>query len=61
MLALRQQEQQRLVEEQARISALVSEKQELEEKLTAISRRASGIIHELFFVVCVVYAMTLEI
>ncbi|GMY11004.1 calponin homology domain-containing protein DDB_G0272472 [Fagus crenata] len=38
---LRQQEQKRLVEEQARISALVSEKQELEEKLVAISRRAS--------------------
>ncbi|KAK7857582.1 hypothetical protein CFP56_017070 [Quercus suber] len=41
VLVLRQQEQQRLVEEQARISALVSEKQELEEKLTTISRRAS--------------------
>lgn len=51
------------MEEQARISALVSEKQELEEKLTAISRRASGIIQDFFFflVVCVVYAMTLEI
>lgn len=43
VLVLRQQEQQRLVEEQARISALVSEKQELEEKLTAISRRASEV------------------
>ena len=46
---LRQQEQKRLVEEQAQISALVSEKQELEEKLVAISRRASGTIHDFFF------------
>ncbi|KAL5784160.1 hypothetical protein ACOSQ2_006552 [Xanthoceras sorbifolium] len=38
---LRQQEQHRLTEEQARISALMSEKQNLEEKLTAISRKAS--------------------
>ncbi|KAK3206361.1 hypothetical protein Dsin_020407 [Dipteronia sinensis] len=38
---LRQQEQQRLKEEQTRISALMSEKQELEAKLTAISRKAS--------------------
>ncbi len=48
---LRQQEQKRLVEEQARISALVSEKQELEEKLVAISTRASGTIHEFFIFV----------
>jgi hypothetical protein len=48
---LRQQEQKRLVEEQARISALVSEKQELEEKLVAISRRASGTIQEFFIFV----------
>ncbi|KAF9675399.1 hypothetical protein SADUNF_Sadunf09G0028400 [Salix dunnii] len=34
----RQQEQQRLVEEQAQISTLVSEKQELVEKLAALSR-----------------------
>nr|XP_023910913.1 calponin homology domain-containing protein DDB_G0272472 [Quercus suber]POF12170.1 hypothetical protein CFP56_29598 [Quercus suber] len=46
VLVLRQQEQQRLVEEQARISALVSEKQELEEKLTTISRRASEEVSE---------------
>ncbi|KAJ6408977.1 hypothetical protein OIU84_008639 [Salix udensis] len=38
---LRQQEQQRLVEEQARISALASEKQELVEKLAALSRTVS--------------------
>ncbi|KAJ6691829.1 hypothetical protein OIU79_013750 [Salix purpurea] len=38
---LRQQEQQRLVEEQARISALTSEKQELVEKLAALSRTVS--------------------
>ncbi|KAM3692013.1 hypothetical protein ACB098_08G055100 [Castanea mollissima] len=46
VLVLRQQEQQRLVEEQAQISALVSEKQELEEKLTAISKRASEEVSE---------------
>ncbi|KAG7946885.1 hypothetical protein I3843_14G065600 [Carya illinoinensis] len=38
---LRQQEQQRLAEEQARTLALLVEKQEMEEKLTALSRRAS--------------------
>ncbi|XP_044469917.1 trichoplein keratin filament-binding protein [Mangifera indica] len=40
-LQLRQNEQQRLTEEQARISVLISEKQELEEKLAASSRKAS--------------------
>lgn len=39
---LRRQEQQILMEEQARASALMSEKQELEQKLAAMSRRASG-------------------
>ncbi|XP_021278567.1 A-kinase anchor protein 9 [Herrania umbratica] len=34
----RQQEQQQLAEEQARVSALMSEKQELEERLTALSK-----------------------
>ncbi|KAK6247126.1 hypothetical protein QUC31_018691 [Theobroma cacao] len=34
----RQQEQQQLAEEQARVSALISEKQELEERLTALSK-----------------------
>ncbi|KAL0370010.1 UNVERIFIED_CONTAM: ATP-dependent zinc metalloprotease FTSH 8, mitochondrial [Sesamum angustifolium] len=38
---LRQTEHQQLVEEQARISALVIQKQELEEKLESISKRAS--------------------
>lgn len=42
----RQQEQQRLAEEQARTLALVSEKQELEEKLTALSRKASEEVSE---------------
>ncbi|OAY61163.1 hypothetical protein MANES_01G168300v8 [Manihot esculenta] len=37
---LRQQEQQRLAKEQDRVSTLASEKQELEVKLAAISRRA---------------------
>ncbi|XP_021642521.2 autophagy-related protein 23 isoform X2 [Hevea brasiliensis] len=37
---LRQQEQQQLAQEQARVSTLASEKKELEEKLAAISRRA---------------------
>ncbi|XP_040993993.1 paramyosin isoform X2 [Juglans microcarpa x Juglans regia] len=36
-----QQEQQRLAEELARTSALLAEKQEMEEKLTALTRRAS--------------------
>ncbi|KAJ6715973.1 hypothetical protein OIU74_008666 [Salix koriyanagi] len=40
---LRQQEQQRLIEEQARISALASEKQELVEKLAALSRTVSEV------------------
>ncbi|KAB1225856.1 hypothetical protein CJ030_MR1G005219 [Morella rubra] len=43
---LRQQEKQRLAEEQARTSALLSEKQELEEKLTALSRRVSEEVSE---------------
>ncbi|KAF5470502.1 hypothetical protein F2P56_011009 [Juglans regia] len=38
---LRQQEQQRLAEEQARTSALLAENQEMEEKLAALTRRAS--------------------
>ncbi|KAJ4978285.1 hypothetical protein NE237_009065 [Protea cynaroides] len=38
---LRQQEQQRLAEEQAQISALISEKQNLEERLAALSKKAS--------------------
>ncbi|WRX32213.1 hypothetical protein QQP08_025952 [Theobroma cacao] len=37
----RQQEQQQLAEEQARVSALISEKQELEERLTALSKSGS--------------------
>lgn len=39
---MRQQEQQRLAKEQDRVSTLASEKQELEVKLAAISRRAPG-------------------
>lgn len=38
---LRQQERKQLTEEQARISVLMSEKQELEEKLVMFSRKAS--------------------
>ncbi|XP_054812001.1 uncharacterized protein LOC129313120 isoform X2 [Prosopis cineraria] len=38
---LRQQEQQQLAIEQARIAALISEKQELEEKFNSISRKAA--------------------
>ncbi|KAG8371448.1 hypothetical protein BUALT_Bualt13G0088600 [Buddleja alternifolia] len=38
---LRQQEHQHLAEEQARTSALITQKQELEEKLAAVSQRAS--------------------
>ncbi|KAI4352654.1 hypothetical protein L6164_006885 [Bauhinia variegata] len=40
---LRQQEQQKLVKEQARITALMSEKQELEHKLNSISERAAEV------------------
>ncbi|XP_028775694.1 uncharacterized protein LOC114732564 [Neltuma alba] len=38
---LRQQEQQQLAMEQARIAALLSEKQEMEEKLNSLSRKAA--------------------
>ncbi|PSR86131.1 Myosin-10 like [Actinidia chinensis var. chinensis] len=38
---LRQQEQRHLAEEQARISAIISEKQKLEEKLAVISKRTT--------------------
>lgn len=41
-LRLRQQERQQLLEEQARVSALISEKQDLEEKLAAISQTEKG-------------------
>ncbi|KAL4587688.1 hypothetical protein LXL04_000562 [Taraxacum kok-saghyz] len=40
---MRRQEQQQLVEEQMKVSLIVSEKKELEEKLAAISRETSGI------------------
>ncbi|KAL3518139.1 hypothetical protein ACH5RR_020728 [Cinchona calisaya] len=43
---LRQQEQQHLADEQARASALISQKQELEEKLAAMSKRVTGIATE---------------
>lgn len=39
---LRRQEQQQLAEEQMRISAIISEKKALEEKLAVMSREASG-------------------
>ncbi|KAG8496426.1 hypothetical protein CXB51_007533 [Gossypium anomalum] len=42
----RQQERQQLAEEQARVSALTSEKQELEERLTAMSKRSSEVASE---------------
>ncbi|KVI03632.1 myosin heavy chain, non-muscle isoform X1 [Cynara cardunculus var. scolymus] len=40
---MRRQEQQQLAEEQIRISAIMSEKKELEEKLVVMSKEASGI------------------
>ncbi|XP_010262646.1 PREDICTED: tropomyosin isoform X2 [Nelumbo nucifera] len=43
---LRQKEQQRFAEEQARVSALVSEKQELEAKLADLSKKASETMEE---------------
>lgn len=42
MSILRLQDLQKLSEEQSRISSLISEKQELEEKLASSSRKASG-------------------
>ncbi|XVE59325.1 hypothetical protein DITRI_Ditri05aG0036800 [Diplodiscus trichospermus] len=42
----RQQERQQLAEEQARVSALTSEKQELEARLTALSERGSEVVSE---------------
>ena len=39
---MRRQEQQQLAEEQIRISAIMSEKKELEEKLAVMSKEASG-------------------
>ncbi|KAD3338523.1 hypothetical protein R6Q59_026711 [Mikania micrantha] len=39
---LRRQEQQQLAEEQIRMSAIISEKKELEEKLAVMSREATG-------------------
>lgn len=39
---LRQQEQQRVAEEQTRVASLMSEKQELEQKISALSSGASG-------------------
>lgn len=47
---MRQQERKQLTEEQARISVLMSEKQELEEKLVMFSRKASGITYKSFLV-----------
>lgn len=47
---MRQQERKQLTEEQARISVLMSEKQELEEKLVMLSRKASGITYKSFLV-----------
>ncbi|KAJ9146711.1 hypothetical protein P3X46_028943 [Hevea brasiliensis] len=51
---LRQKEQQRLAEEQARVSTLTSENLELEEKLAAISRRgpevSEKVAHKVFSV-----------
>ncbi|OMO61991.1 hypothetical protein CCACVL1_23097 [Corchorus capsularis] len=43
---LRQQERRQLAEEQARVSSLTSEKQELEERLTSISQRGSEVVSE---------------
>jgi hypothetical protein len=54
---LRQQEQQRLAEEQSRTSALTSEKQQLVEKLAALSRTVSGALLQKFPKVFVVNLM----
>lgn len=39
---LRQQEQQRVAEEQTRVAMLMSEKQELEQKISVLSSGPSG-------------------
>lgn len=50
---LRQQEQQRLAEEQTRVASLMSEKQELEQKISVLSSRASGnLCHTILFFKC---------
>lgn len=42
---MRQQEQQKLAEEQLRTSSLMSEKQDLEDRLAALTKKISGIIY----------------
>ena len=46
---LRQQEQQKLTGEQSRAASLVAEKKELEEKIAALTMKASG-AYETYFV-----------
>lgn len=48
MTLLRQQERQQLVEEIAHVSALNSQKQDLEEKLAVMSKKVSGIYCSIF-------------
>jgi hypothetical protein len=43
---MRHQGQEQLAKEQSRIASLMSEKQELEEKLNSMSREAAGSAHK---------------
>jgi len=47
---MRHQGQEQLAKEQSRIASLMSEKQELEEKLNSMSREAAGSAHKSFWI-----------
>lgn len=55
---MRHQEQEQLAKEQACIASLISEKQELEEKLMSISREPAGSSHENFCIIYTKFVMT---
>lgn len=54
---LRHQEQEQLTKEQSRIASLMSEKQELEEKLNSMSREAAGSAHKNFSIFYIKFVM----
>lgn len=54
---MRHQEQEQLAKEQTHITSLISEKQELEEKLMLMSREAAGSSHENFFIIHIKFLM----
>lgn len=62
MTLLRQQERQQLVEEQARISTLTSQKQDLEEKLAVMSNKVSGIYHSILLdLKCLAFRISIKV